>query len=211
MPEAFRPLVMLIADAIREHQYVTLFLVIAIEEAGVPLPAPGDLVIAFYGWRASGDPVAIANVVLTCALASATGTLAPYFLARRFGATVATRLARWLDIETRRIDQLEERVVRYGTVGVFVGRLIPGLRVAVSLVAGTAGVPPLRFAAGVFVAAVIYWTGWVLLGVFVGPHVADVLSPAYLRVIVIAIPAIVIVTFGARMLIAARRRAKATR
>src|SRR5690349_9604022 len=159
MPEAFRPLVMLIADAIREHQYVTLFAVIAIEEAGVPLPAPGDLIIAFYGWRASGDPVAIATVVITCALASATGTLAPYFIAQRFGETVAQRIAGWLDINMRRIDQLEERVVEYGTAGVLVGRLIPGLRVAVSLVAGTARLPLRKFTPGVFVAAAIYWTG----------------------------------------------------
>ena len=200
---------MLIADAIREHQYVTLFLVIAIEEAGVPLPAPGDLVIAFYGWRASGDPVAIANVVLTCALASATGTLAPYFLARRFGATVATRLARWLDIETRRIDQLEERVVRYGTVGVFVGRLIPGLRVAVSLVAGTAHLPLRKFVPGVFVAAALYWTGWALLGAIVGPHVRDVIRPAYVDVVIIAIPVFFIALFVGRLLWARRRTARA--
>ena len=30
------------------HQYVVLFIVVAIEEAGVPLPAPTDVVIAFY-------------------------------------------------------------------------------------------------------------------------------------------------------------------
>jgi len=197
--------------AVTAHQYVTLFLAISVEEAGVPLPVPGDLLIAYFGWRAGRDPIEVAQVILTCALASTAGTQAPYWLARQFGHRVAERFAYWLDIDARAIDSVLKRVERNGFIGVLVARLIPGLRVAVSLVAGTAGVPPLRFAAGVFVAAVIYWTGWVLLGVFVGPHVADVLSPAYLRVIVIAIPAIVIVTFGARMLIAARRRAKATR
>src|SRR5690348_15860270 len=133
MPELFRPLVMLIADAIREHQYVTLFAVIAIEEAGVPLPAPGDLIIAFYGWRVSGDPAAIATVVITCALASATGTQARHFIAQRFGKTVAQRIAGWLDINMRRIDQLQARVVEYSIAGDLDGRLVPGLRVVVSL------------------------------------------------------------------------------
>ena len=206
MPEAFRPLIALIAEAIREHQYVTLYFVIAIEEAGVPLPAPGDLVIAYYGWRAGGDPVAIANVVLTCALASATGTLAPYFLARRFGETVALRVARWLDIDTHHIDRLEASFVRYGTAGVIVTRLIPGLRVAVSLVAGTAHVPLQKFVPGVFVAAAIYWTGWALLGAIVGPHVHDVIRPAYVNVVVIAIPVFFIALFVGRLLWARRRR-----
>ena len=209
MPEAFRPLVMLIADAIREHQYVTLFAVIAIEEAGVPLPAPGDLIIAFYGWRASGDPVAIAKVVVTCALASATGTLAPYFIARRFGETVAQRVAGWLDINMRRVDQLEERVAEYGTAGVLVGRLIPGLRVAVSLVAGTARLPLRTFTPGVFVAAAIYWTGWALLGAIVGPHVRDVIRPAYVDVVIIAIPVLFVVLFVGRLLWARRSAAHA--
>jgi membrane-associated protein len=195
--------------AVTAHQYVTLFFGIAIEEAGIPLPVPGDLLIAYFGWRAGRDPIEVAQVILTCALASTAGTQAPYWLARRFGHRVAEGAAFWLDIDPRAVDSLLKRVERNGFRGVLIARLIPGLRVAVSLVAGTAGVPPLRFAGAVFAAAAIYWTGWVLLGVFVGPHVADVLSPAYLRVIIVAIPAIVVVTFGARMLIAARRRARA--
>lgn len=208
MPEAFRPLIALIAAAIREHQYVTLFAIIAVEEAGIPLPAPGDLVIAFYGWRASGDPVAIAKVVLTCAFASATGTLAPYYLARRFGEAVALRVAKWLDINTRNVERLEERVARYGTAGVLVGRLIPGLRVAVSLVAGTARLPLRKFVPGVFVAAAIYWTAWALLGAIVGPHVRDVIRPAYVDVVIIAIPVFFIALFVGRLLWARRATAR---
>jgi hypothetical protein len=45
------------------HEYITLYLIISIEEAGIPLPAPGDLVIAFYGYRARDDPLAIVRVI----------------------------------------------------------------------------------------------------------------------------------------------------
>lgn len=206
MPELVRALLLTVAEAIRDHQFLLLFAIIAVEEAGVPLPAPGDLVIAYYGWRAGGDPVAIAQVVATCAAASATGTLAPYGLARRFGERVAKRVAGWLDVDVRRVDELEARVTRYGMRGVIVTRLIPGLRVAVSLVAGTARLPLREFTPGIFIAAAIYWTGWALLGAVVGPHVRDVVRPAYIRYIVIAIPAVFIVLFLAR-LVWARRRA----
>jgi membrane protein DedA with SNARE-associated domain len=191
---------------LREHQYVTLFLVIAIEEAGVPLPVPGDLIIAFYGWRASGDPFELAQVILVCALASTAGTLVPYAVALRVGRRIATRLAGWLDIDERRVDQLMARVERYGFRGVVVGRLIPGLRVAISLVAGTAHLPIARFSTGVFVAAAIYWTGWVLLGAIVGPRIADVISPAYLGLVVILVPVALVATFLTRLVWARRRR-----
>jgi membrane protein DedA with SNARE-associated domain len=206
VPEPFATLLRDMLAVLREHQYVTLFFVIAIEEAGVPLPVPGDLIIAYYGWRASGDPIELAQVIVVCALASTAGTLGPYALALRFGHNVATRVTGWLDIDTRRVDELMDRVQRYGFRGVLIGRLIPGLRVAVSLVAGTARVPIARFSPGVCVAAAIYWTGWALLGAIVGPRVVDVVSPTYLGLVVILIPIILVSAFVGRVIWARARR-----
>ena len=202
----------LFADAIRRllaivaaHQYLTLYLIISVEEAGIPLPAPGDLVIAFYGYRAQGDPLALARVILTCAAASTTGTLLPYFIARRWGVGVAHRFAGWLDVDVRQVDEWIHRVHRYGFRAVVIGRLVPGLRVAMSLVAGTAEVPVERFAAGVFVAASIYWTGWVLLGALVGPQVDDLIEP-YIGYIAIGIPVVFIGLLLLRVIAVRRRR-----
>src|SRR5881396_265904 len=55
MREALGDLARVILAAAVAHVYVVLFFTIAIEEAGVPLPIPGDLVIAYYGWRSGGD------------------------------------------------------------------------------------------------------------------------------------------------------------
>jgi membrane protein DedA with SNARE-associated domain len=144
-------------------------------------------------------------VIFTCALASTTGTLLPYFVARRWGLPVAHRFAGWLDVDVRSIDTWIDRVHRYGFRGVLLGRLIPGLRVAMSLIAGTAEVPVWRFSAGVFVAAAIYWTGWVLLGAFIGPQVDDLIEP-YVGYIAIGIPIIFITLFVLRLLIVRRRK-----
>ena len=208
MPELIRALVTTLFEAIRDHQYVVLFIIIAIEEAGVPLPAPGDLVIAYYGSRASGDPIEIAQVILVCAAASSVGTLAPYALARRFGEGVAVRVGRWLDVNPRTVTNMERRVGDSGWRAVLIGRLIPGLRVAVSLVAGTAHVPVRQFTPAVFVAAALYWTAWAVLGAVVGPHVRDVVRPAYIRVIVIAIPIVFATLFIGRLLWARRSRSR---
>ena len=188
------------------HQYIALYLIISIEEAGVPLPAPGDLVIAFYGYRARDDPLALLRVILTCAAASTTGTLVPYLIARRWGMGVALQLAGWLGVHEHRVDEWVERIRRYGFRAVLVGRLIPGLRAAMSLIAGTAGVPVLPFAAGVFTAATIYWTGWVLLGALIGPQVDALIEP-YIGYIALGIPVALIVLFAGRMLFVRRRRA----
>src|SRR2546430_12042064 len=92
LPPVIRDAARWLFAAVLAHQYVVLFGVVAIEEAGVPLPAPTDVVIAFFGYRARGDLPELAQVVLVCALASTVGTLVPYLLARRFGSPVAHRL-----------------------------------------------------------------------------------------------------------------------
>src|SRR6185295_14063935 len=128
------------ADAIRwvlsivaAHQFVTLYLIIAIEEAGIPLPAPGDLVIAFYGYRARDDPLELARVILTCAAASTTGTLLPYFIARRWGLSVSHRFAGWIDVNTRTVDEWIARGHRGGAGVALLGR---GVRRRLALLDG---------------------------------------------------------------------------
>lgn len=188
------------------HQYVLLFAIISVEEAGVPLPAPGDLIIALYGHRANGDPYELAQVILVCAAASTAGTLVPYAIARRFGLPVAHKLAGWIDVDTRRVDEWIDRVHRGGFRAVLIGRLIPGFRVAMSLVAGTAKVPVPQFSAGVFLAGAIYWTGWVMLGAFLGPRIEDFVAPAYIGYIVVLIPVVFVSYLVFRFLRARRRR-----
>jgi membrane protein DedA with SNARE-associated domain len=191
------------------HQFVTLFFIVGIEEAGIPLPAPSDLVIMFYGDRARGDPFGLAQVVLVCALASTAGTLIPYSLTRKFGDTVAHKFAEWMDVDPVQVDVWERRIAEHGFIAIFLGRLIPGLRVAMSLVGGTAKVPLHEFSAGVFLAGLIYWTFWTLLGAFFGPAVRRLIPQAYIEYVVIGIPVIFIGFFVFRYVRGRRRRARA--
>jgi membrane-associated protein len=204
LPPVIRDAIRLLFLAILEHQYVLLFFVVAIEEAGVPLPAPTDVVIAFYGYRARGDLPELAQVVLVCALASTAGTLVPYFLARRFGPTLAHRLASWIDVDPAQVDRWTERIHRHGFIAVLVGRLVPGARVVMSLVAGTAEVPVYQFSPAVFLAACIYWTFWVTVGVALGPAFRLIVGP-YLAYVVVALPVLVITFFVYRHLRARRK------
>ena len=175
-----------------QHEYLALFGIVAIEEAGVPLPAPSDLVIMFYGDRARGDVVSLALVVLTCAAASTFGTLIPYVITRQYGDAAAHRIARWIDVEPKKVDEWEERIARRGFIAIFLGRLIPGLRVAMSLIGGTAKVPFVEFSGGVFAAGILYWTFWTALGALFGPVVRRLIPRAYIEYVVIGIPVVVI-------------------
>ena len=204
LPPIIRDATRWLFAAVLAHQYVLLFFVVAIEEAGIPLPVPTDVVIAFYGYRARGDIAELAQVVVVCALASTAGTLVPYTLARRFGPAVLHRLAIWIDVDPLQVDNWTDRIHRHGFAAVVIGRLVPGARVVMSFVAGTAHVPIRHFSPAVFVGALVYWTFWVSVGVTVGPAFRRVAEP-YIRYIVIALPLVVIGFFVFRYLGARRK------
>jgi membrane protein DedA with SNARE-associated domain len=194
---------------VSQHQYLALFGIVAIEEAGVPLPAPSDIVIMFYGNRARNDLSSLALVVLTCAAASTFGTLIPYLITRKYGDAAATKLAELMDVDPKQVTQWETRIARRGFLAIFLGRLIPGLRVAMSLIGGTAKVPLPEFSAGVFLAGLIYWTFWTALGALFGPTVDRLIPRPYITYVVIGIPVAFIAFFVYRLIRGRRRRARA--
>jgi membrane protein DedA with SNARE-associated domain len=202
----FRNGIAAVLAIVAEHQYLTLFFIVGIEEAGVPLPAPSDLVIMFYGDRARGDPLSLGLVILTCALASTAGTLVPYVVTRQYGDRAARTFARWIDVDQAAVDRWEVKIAKRGFISIFLGRLIPGLRVAMSLIGGTAKVPFVEFSAGVFLAGLIYWTFWTLLGALFGPVVRTLIPRRYIEYVVIGIPVLFISYLLFRFFRGRRRR-----
>ena len=101
------------------------------------------------------------------------------------------------------IDRGEKRIERNGFAAVLAGRLIPGARVVMSLVAGASRVDLREFSPAVFIAASIYWSIWVGIGVVFGPAVRQIIGPAYIRVVLIALP-VAVVAFAAFRIIRAR-------
>lgn len=174
------------------HQFVALFGLVALEEAGVPLPAPSDIVIMIYGSNRRESLIGLASVVLICAAASTAGTLIPYAITRKWGQTAAHRVARWIDVEQDQVDKWTTRISERGFSAIFVGRLIPGLRVAMSIVGGTARVPVHEFSAAVFLAGVVYWSFWTGIGAIFGPTVRRLIPERYVQLVVIGIPVLFI-------------------
>ena len=190
--ELFRHGIRFGLSLIAGHQFVALFGLVALEEAGIPLPAPSDIVIMIYGSNRRESLIGLASVVLICAAASTAGTLIPYAITRKWGQTAAHRVARWIDVEQDQVDKWTTRISERGFSAILIGRLIPGLRVAMSIVGGTARVPVHQFSAAVFLAGVIYWSFWTGIGAIFGPTVRRLIPERYIQFVVIGIPVVFI-------------------
>lgn len=156
------------------HEFPTLFGLLLVEEMGVPLPVPGDLLIAYAGGRAGRSPLGAVAVIGTVALATALGSSVLYLISRRTGPAILTVMHRFLHLRPERVARMQTWFHQRGAVAIVLGRLIPGLRTPTSIMAGVSGVPYRVFAPSTVVAAVI----WSTFYYFVGTALHRVWTPA---------------------------------
>ena len=152
------------------HQYPGLFCFLLIEEAGVPLPLPGDTLIMYAGVRSRGGDT---NALLAIGLVAAAATLgssALYWLARRGGRTALARYGRFLHLQPARVDRMEARFRRWGVWAIILGRLIPGLRTPTSVMAGLFRVPYRVFAPCTALSALLWTLCYFYLGALFEPQ-----------------------------------------
>jgi len=167
---------------ILQHQTSGLFIVILLEEIGVPLPAPGDVAITYGGYLTTTGaiPYPLAYVaVVTGAVIGATINLT---IARRYGRPFIGRFGRYLGITDAKLVQAERLFKRWGPWAIIIGRHIPGLRIVLSALSGILNVPYRVFIPCVFVSATIWAAIFLELGRLLGPRARELfgLFPAHL-------------------------------
>jgi membrane-associated protein len=171
------------------------------EEAGIPIPfAPGEVVLMAGGLliAAGGlDPLVFVPLAIAAALA---GSMVGYSWARLVGEYGLTTLARRLR-QAENLARVSGRIRSAGPRAIAVSRLIPGLRIYTSLVAGAAGVDRRTFLLGVVPATVAWVAVFVVLGAAVGIPVEHFLG----EVQKLAVQGAILVAIGLGSFLAIRR------
>ncbi len=155
------------ADFLERWHYAGLFAVILAEEAGVPLPLPGDLFIAAMGFMAHSGGAAFAPTVAVVTAATVLGASVLYLVSRHAGRRLLLGVARRFGYTASREARVEGWLARRGAAAVVVGRLVPGLRIVMTVVAGALRVPRATFVLGTLLAGLIwstlyFWIGYAL-------------------------------------------------
>jgi membrane protein DedA with SNARE-associated domain len=143
------------------HRAISIFLVIALEEIGVPLPLPGDVFIAYAGHLVARGKIGAATAFFTIVAGSMVGASVLYYVARHYGQPFVRRYGPYMHIKQKRLEMVERWFVKWGPVVIVLGRQIPGLRMVISVFAGVFGVPYRTFLASVTLAGAI-WAGMFL-------------------------------------------------
>lgn len=146
--------------------YVVLGLFAVLENAIPPLPTDAAVAVgAFLSHRGVTTPLGVFLVIWICNMAGATLV---YFVSRRYGRQLfATRLGRRL-IAPRALVTIEREYLRFGVVGIFIARFLPGFRAVVAPFAGLASVSAARALIPMGLASALWYGALTLAGTALG-------------------------------------------
>src|ERR1700694_2007046 len=161
-----------------------------LEEAGLPLPvAPGEAVLIGAGLLVASGAAPVWLMAPLAYLAVICGVLTGYAWAHLIGPKRVHALAARLHAGGP-YDRAAARLRSASPLQVAASRLLPGLRVYTSLVAGAVGLNLGRFMTGVLPASALWVATFMGLGLFVGAPVERLLGrfEAYgLRALVVVV------------------------
>lgn len=164
----------LLLDLITTYGIAFVFVTVAIEQAGAPLPAYPVLLVAgslaAQGRLSLG--LSLAAAVLACLIADTLW----YAAGKRYGGRVLRLLCRLTLSPDGCVRQTETVFARWGAPSLMVAKFIPGFASVATSMAGSTGVARAPFLLFDAIGAALWAGGGLALGWLFAPAVADVLA-----------------------------------
>jgi membrane protein DedA with SNARE-associated domain len=123
---------------------LAIFVTMAAESAGIPISS--EIVVPLGGALASQGSLPFVAVVVAATLGNLVGSLVAFWLTQRYGRAVILGPGRRLGFSEGHLRLAERFFERFGSIAVFVGRLLPVVRTYISFPAGLSRMGVTRFA-----------------------------------------------------------------
>ena len=160
------PIVDLATDFISSAGYPAVFVLMALESAC--LPVPSEAIMLFAGFAVSKGELTLFGIVAAGVLGNLVGSWAGYAIGY-YGRTDLLERHKVFHVNPEWLKKTEGWFERYGDAAVFFSRMLPIVRTFVSLPAGVARMPIMRFS----VLTVLGSIPWVLALGLLGQEVGD--------------------------------------
>ncbi len=139
-------------------------------------PVPSDAAVALGAFLSHRGLTTPALVFLITWTANLLGAAAVYVAARKYGRKLfATQTGRRL-LSPRSLALIERQYLRFGTVGIFISRFLPGFRAVVPPFAGLVGLGAWRTFTPMAIASAIWYGGITLVGSLIGSNWARIVA-----------------------------------
>ncbi len=121
-------------DFMRSYGYVSLFALMTLESASVPIPS--EVILPFAGYMVYLGAMDFTLALLVSTAASLAGAMVDYYLAFFLGRPFVVKMLKSLRVDSRALDRAEGWFGRSGQWTILVARFVPLLRSVISLPAG---------------------------------------------------------------------------
>ncbi len=143
------------------------WLLMAMESSIVPLPSEFVIPPAAYLAHAHGT-YSLAGIVIAGTVGSWVGASIMYWASRLLGRPLLVRYGRYVLVTPDKIQRAEAWAAHYGTMGVFISRLLPVIRHLIGIPAGVVRLNFAWYSLATIVGSALWCTVLVWLGVTAG-------------------------------------------
>lgn len=158
-------------NLIDKHSFIAILLAVTLDELGIPMPIPTDLLIVFAGIKGAGSLANLAIWFVLLNIASALGASGLYAVVRRGGRPLVDRFGKYVHLGPKELARAERILSRGGWSSIAVARAVPGLRYLAVVACGLLNIPYRRFISAHIVGSSVYIVVFLALGAVFGPAV----------------------------------------
>ena len=149
-------------NALTHYGLLIVFVTMVAESACIPIPS--EVVVPYGGFLAAEGHTHLWMVIVVAVLANLVGSSIAYAVGRYGGRALFMRYGKYVGISAHHMDKADQWFVRYGPATVFFTRMMPGVRTFISLPAGIAKMPVVKFLLYSAVGSAIWNTALAYLG-----------------------------------------------
>jgi membrane protein DedA with SNARE-associated domain len=187
-----------VTTLLEHYGLVLLFLCVAIESAGVPIPGETALIAAALLSRSANHHFSLASVIVVAALAAIVGDNIGYWIGRTGGRKLIDRWGFSRRYAAKALPPSERFFEKHGPKTVFFARFIAILRVTAAWLAGISRMNWWRFFLWNAAGGILWATGISLLAYWAGKAVADAVGRYGLYGALVVLAVLLVGFFGVR-------------
>lgn len=157
-----------IQDLFTKHGYIVLFLGLLLEF--IALPFPGETTMAFAGFLSYTGRLDFFTLIIVAFAGTTVGMTITYFIGLKAGLPFIQRYGKWFLFSPTKLKKTQKWFERYGSVLIFIGYFIPGVRHFTGYFAGIIALPFRKFALYAYSGAIFWVVLFISIGKVFGPQ-----------------------------------------
>jgi membrane protein DedA with SNARE-associated domain len=181
--------------------YAGVFFLMLLESSSLPIPS--EVILPFAGYLASVTDLSIVLIIITATVAGVLGSLIDYYIGKK-GVNVLAKykILGHVILSEEQLSVASHWFYKYGSIMVFLGRLVPGFRTFISFPAGAVRMSVAKFVVFTAAGCLIWNSLLVYIGYYLGSNWAEVATVSHDLIILV----IIIIIVGALAYLLIRRK-----